>query len=162
MQRNWFIVAFITFWLGGWTYGGLQVLNQLLRHFELFSAFWMGGWLLGEVFVTIWLLRMLGGRDILVATNDRLEIRKEVFGIGTSKQYLRSDIRDLRFQPEVGAGRGHRESRIAFDYGAKTVTLGDGLDEAEANQLIASISEHCNFAKPRPSDGSAPRFWHSR
>ena len=159
MQRNWFLAAFIICWLGGWTYGGLEVLKHLLKNFELFSAFWMGGWALGEAFATLWLLRMLGGHDIVIATSDRLEIRKEVFGVGISRQYLGSEIRDARFQPESGSGKGRRESRIAFDYGAKTIGFGDGIDEAEANQLISLIGERCKITDSSPRDTSALRFW---
>ena len=159
MQKNWFVGAFIACWLGGWTFGGLQVFKHLLNDFELFSAFWMGGWALGEAFAALWLLRLLGGHDIVVATTDRLEVRKEVFRLGIARQYLGAEIRDVRVQPESGSGKGHRESRIAFDYGAKTIGFGDGLDEAEANQLISLIKTRCKVANSQLAETSAPRFW---
>ncbi len=84
MKRNWFILAFFTLWLCGWSYGGLQVLRHLLRDFELFSALWMVGWALGEVWVVTAYLRMVGGRDVLVLRSDTVELRKETFCVGAS------------------------------------------------------------------------------
>ena len=159
MQRKWFVSAFIACWLGGWTVAGVEVVKRLLTNFELFSAFWMGGWALGELFALSYLLRSLGGRDVIWAAGEALEIRKDVFGVGVSKQYLCAEIRNLRFQPETGSGKHHRVSRIAFDYGAKTIGLGDGLDEAEANQLISLIRSRCPIANSGPVEASEPRFW---
>ena len=53
--------------------------------------------------------------------------------------YLVREMRDLRFQPASGAGNGRRASRIAFDYGARTVPFGAGIEEAEAAELIGRM-----------------------
>jgi hypothetical protein len=159
MRRRPFLVLFLLAWLGGWTAAGISIGSQLLHKFVLFNAFWMCGWVLGEVLVTYALFRMLGGRDILQAANGSLEVRKEVFGLGLSKQYLLQEIHDLRFHPESGSGRGHSDSRIAFDYGAKTVTFGDGIDESEAKQLIGTIRDNCGLSQGQASEPASPRFW---
>jgi hypothetical protein len=39
----------------------------------------------------------------------------------------------LRFQPEIGSGKRRNASRIAFDYGAKTLAFAEEIEEAEAN-----------------------------
>jgi len=105
-----------------------------------------------------WCIRTLAGRDTLTVSGDYFVVRKQVFGLGWAKQYLRSQIRDLRFQPELRQGRAHQNSRIAFDYGAKTITFADGLDEAEAYQILSTIRERSNIGEI-PKDGSTVKYW---
>jgi len=109
--------------------------------------------------VTYFLVRMLGGRDIIQVINGMVEIRKEAFALGFSKQYLMQEIRDLRFLPESGSGKRHSERSIAFDYGAKTIKFGDGIDESEAKQLIATIRDSCGLLQGQVRESASPRFW---
>lgn len=104
------------------------------------------------------ILRMLWGHDIVQVGNGVFEVRKEIFGLGFSKQYLLSEVRDLRFQPETGGGKSHSESRLAFDYGAKTISFGEGIEEGEANQLIRTILEHYTLSGGQAAK-STSRFW---
>ncbi|HWX94212.1 MAG TPA: hypothetical protein VNY29_16415 [Terriglobales bacterium] len=122
----------------------------------------MAGWALGEIWVVIACLRMLGGRDVVSLQSNKVELRKEIFGVGASKQYLGQQIWNLRFQPEMGAGRSHRDSGMAFDYGAKTITFASGLDEAEANQLVTLIKQRSNIAETPAPSKSTVRFWQAR
>jgi hypothetical protein len=151
--------ALVGCWLIGWTYGGLAILKQLLAKPNLFEALWICFWTASIPFAVYALLRMLGGNDVVLVDQHRFIIRRENFGVGFGKEYLTSEMRDLRFQPEIGSGRRRRNSRIAFDYGAKTFSFGERLDEAEANQLIALIKQRCSIAQTPPSDGSTPHFW---
>ncbi len=79
---------------------------------------------------------------------DGFEIRREVFALSRSKEYLSSHISSLRVSPESfnpfdwskgmrfwGIGGGV----LAFDYGAKTFRFGNGIDEAEAKQIFNEI-----------------------
>jgi hypothetical protein len=59
----------------------------------------------------------------------------------------------------MGSGRGHRDSRIAFDDGAKTIRFADGGDEAEATQLITLMKAHSKFAEGAPPEKSGIKFW---
>jgi len=79
------------------------------------------------------------GKDVLRVDLNILEVRKEVLGIRKLCSLL--EIRELRFQPESGSGKGHRDSTLAFDDGATTITFADGIDEAEANHLIRVIAD---------------------
>jgi len=154
--------AFVAFWLAGWTYGGIAILRQLIEKPNIFEAAWICFWIVSLPFALYTLLRMLGGTDVVLADERGLVIRREIFGVGLGKQYLASEMRDLRFQPEVGSGRSHRYSRVAFDYGSKTVTFGEGLEESEATQLIYLINQRCNISHTPPRDGSTPSFWQGR
>ena len=159
MRKRVFSLLFMLAWLGLWTLAGISIGRQLIQKFNLFEAFWMCGWVMGEVMVSYALLRMLGGRDIVQVSNGVLELRKQAFGLGLSKQYSILEIRDLRFQPEMGGGKSHRDSCIAFDYGAKTITFGDGIDEGEANQLIRTILDRYRLVQSSPRERSSIRFW---
>src|SRR5580765_6643115 len=108
MRKRVFLLLFLLAWLGGWTLGGIAIGKQLSQKFNLFEAFWMCGWVMGEVVATYTLLRMSGGRDMVQVGDGLLALRKEVFGIGLPKQYSLSEIRDLRFRPEMGGGKSHR------------------------------------------------------
>jgi hypothetical protein len=162
MRKKPFLILFLLVWLGAWTVAGISTGRQLLHQFVPFNGFWMCGWALGEVMVTYVLVRMLGGRDIVQVANGIVEIRKEAFGLGFSKQYSPQEIRDLRFLPEAGSGRGHSESSIAFDYGAKTIKFGDGIDESEAKQLIGRIRDGCGLTQEQICESASPRFWQGK
>ena len=81
--------------------------------------------------------------------------------MGISKRYSLPEIRDFRFRPETGSGKSRQNSCIAFDYGAKTITLGDGLDESEANQLIRMIIARYRLIQSSAPEPSSTRFWHA-
>jgi hypothetical protein len=161
MKRRWLVLPFLLCWLSLWTYGGWDTGNKLAKHFEFFDFVWMGMWAFGEFCVIAWCLRMLGGRDEVVVHGDTLTIRKQIFSVGLTKMYSISEARDLRFQPEMDAARRHRDSRIAFDYGAKTITFGDAIDEAEAAQLITMIKGRSRFSDSPSLEGSGIKFWQS-
>jgi hypothetical protein len=81
----------------------------------------MIGWAFAEVWVSLAILYILAGREIIVATSESLSRKTTIFGLGPTKSHLVGEMRDLRYQPELGTGRGRKASQIAFDYGAKTV-----------------------------------------
>jgi len=161
MKRSWFVILFLVFWLGMWQMGWRDTAKQLSRNpAQPFLLFWIAGWTLGGIWAVAWCLRMLAGQDLVTVKEDTFGIRKQVLTLGWTKQYLRPQMRDLRFRPEFRKGRGHQASCIAFDYGAKTITFADGLDEAEANQIIATIQQRYKIAVT-PTDGSTVKFWQS-
>jgi hypothetical protein len=157
-RRNWTIVFFLV-WLTGWTYGGIEIGRKLLSHFDLFNFIWMFGWAFGVLWVSYALLYALAGREIVQASAETLTRRTQIFGLGPTKAYLVREIRDLRYQPEVGAGRSRRASRIAFDYGAKTVSFATEVEEAEAAELISRIMQRCNIARTASPQESGIKFW---
>ncbi|TLM87868.1 MAG: hypothetical protein FDZ75_06945, partial [Actinobacteria bacterium] len=61
------LVAFLTVWLIGWTYGGLSAMRALadsLSPFNLTAIFllvWLAGWLAGEVFAVAAIAFSIGG-----------------------------------------------------------------------------------------------------
>jgi hypothetical protein len=155
-------MVFFAVWLSFWTVAGISAAHSLQRHFSLFLCFWLVGWASGELAVTYVILYAIAGREVIVANSETLTCRTEIFGFGLAKSYLVREMRNLRFQPESGVGKGRRASRIAFDYGAKTVTFGADLDEAEAAELIGRIRLRCAIAETATPQQSGIKFWQPR
>jgi hypothetical protein len=96
---------------------------------------------------------------VVTVNSTAFTLTTKLFGVGKSKEYLVAKMRDIRFQSQIGAGRSTKPSRIAFDYGAKTIGFADDIEEAEAANLIAQINQHCQIAStPTPQQGGI-KFW---
>jgi hypothetical protein len=156
------VILFLLVWLTGWTYGGAQAGRSLINHFTLFMAVWMMAWAFGVLWVSYAILYAIGGREIILANSETLTRTTKLFGLGRSKSYLVREMRDLRFQPETGGGRSRRTSRIAFDYGAKTVGFAQEIEEAEAAELINRIKQRSNITQTPSPQESGIKFWQQR
>src|SRR4051812_19316099 len=65
MRRNWFILLFISFWICGWTVGGIAAIHQVSRNFDWFLIFWLGAWALGWVFAAATICSQIAGSEII-------------------------------------------------------------------------------------------------
>lgn len=157
-KRSWALLFFVV-WLTFWTFGGMQAGRQLIKHFSLFLSIWMVGWAFGELWATYTILYAVVGREVILAGSETLTRRITLFGLGWNKSYLVREMRDLRYQPETGSGKSRRTSRIAFDYGAKTISLAQEIEEAEAAELINRIKQRSGIALTPPPQGSGIKFW---
>jgi hypothetical protein len=154
-RRNWFIVLFLIAWLGGWIFGEVSAARELLNPRDdtpsAFLFFWLAGWTLGGAFCIGTVLWQLAGRELLIVNSTSLVHRIEVLGLGWSRAYRTAEVKNLRttdyspnpftnqrawFPPVGGSGYGP----IAFDYGARTIRLAPGLEEAEARMLVGELS----------------------
>lgn len=160
VKRGW-VTLFLLVWLTFWTYGGLQIGRRLLRKFDPGEFIWMCFWVVTECAAAYYFLRMLFGRDLVVANASEFCLFKQILGIGPSKIYIVSQVRDLRFQPEVSGGKSRRASRIAFDYGARTISLAEEIEEAEAAALIDLIRSRCNIPQSSSRTETGTKFWQS-
>lgn len=157
-RQHLFLMLFLAAWLCGWAVGEVTVLDQLLEGqlnepgAELFAAAWLILWTVGGGFVLYALLWGIAGREVVVLTGQALVLRREIFGIGRSREFDLDHVRDLRFAPAVynpwdssaafqfwGIGGGS----LAFDYGARTYRFGAGVDEAEAKFLAGALKQRC-------------------
>ena len=69
--------------------------------------------------------------------------------------HLVREMRDLRFQPASGVGKGRRASRIAFDFGA-------GIEEAEAAELIGRMRPRRALVEALTAPAAGIKFWQPR
>lgn len=107
----------------------------------VFEMVWLVMWTLGGLLFSSWIIWRLLGSEALGVSNGRFTLRKQIAGIGTTREFDASQIAALRFRPEYGSGRGHRESRIELDYGAKTYNFATGIQPAEASQLLGLVAK---------------------
>lgn len=155
-RRNWFILLFLIAWLGGWFFGEVSAAGELLNPKDKtpsgFLAFWLLGWTIGGVFCFGTVLWQLAGREVLTVSASALVHRVEVFGLGWSRAYRATDVKNLRatdyssnpftnqrawFPPVGGSGYGP----IAFDYGARTIRVAPALEESEARMLVRELAQ---------------------
>jgi hypothetical protein len=154
-RRNWLLIIFLFAWLGGWMFGEVSVAKQLLNSTTqtpvAFMSFWMVGWTIGGAFAVTAILWQLAGYEIIEIQSSTLTHRVQVFGIGRSRSFTASEVKDFRsvgyerspfsnqrtlFPPIFGSGYGP----VAFDYGARTFKIAPSLDDAEAKMLVAEFT----------------------
>ncbi len=168
-KKNWFLMLFLGFWLMGWLFGEVAVLHQVIRgqssHWatanqngpiglNVFLFGWLGLWTVGGGLAIItWLWNLVGVEKILIGPLT-LMMKREVLGIGPTREYELASVNNLRINMGLSNSRFQMSplqllngGTIAFDYGAKTFHFGVGLDEAEAGQILARIRSRYWFGQ---------------
>lgn len=162
--KRWFMIAFLAFWLIGWAFGeitaGIMLVGGLITLLTqngtdlsafsfvgLFMLVWFTLWTIGGITAIYTLFWSLAGKEVIQVNLQGITIRKQIFGMGRSKEYLADYIKDLRISPPPHNRYRRRgfvfaSGIIGFDYGAKTFRFGNGVDEAEAKLILAEIKRH--------------------
>ncbi len=113
-----FVAMFVLFWLGGWTFGGIQAARTLVSgrasNSELFLGFWLAGWALGEGFALFTLYRI-----VRPTIPERFTLR-------------------LR--------EGGDANRLTVDVGAARFDLAKECAEVEREWLFQTLSDHYRLA----------------
>jgi hypothetical protein len=113
---------------------------------------WLGMWTVGGALVIFVLAWQLFGREVIKVSSQAIVTDRVVLGFGRPKEYSAQHIKSLRLSAAVNANDmygwsraeqlyGLTGGRVAFDYGFKTIHFGIGVDEAEAKQIIAEITQ---------------------
>lgn len=144
--KDWFRIPFFSVWMVGWYFGESSEIPKVIKGLlsgkvPIFELAWLVMWTFGGVFLSFWIIWRLLGSEVIMVENERLSLRKQIAGMGTSREFETSQIAALRFRPEYGSGRSYRESRVELDYGAKTYDFGAGIQPAEASQLLRLIAK---------------------
>jgi hypothetical protein len=146
-------------WLGGWFFGEKSAIEQILRHREVgpdfFLIFWLIGWTTGGAWALSTWLWMAFGKEVVLLRPQALLLRHEVLGVGRTREYDLSHVRNLRVAPETGEPSGWRNTHfwgpgsglVAFDYGARTCRFGAAVDEAEAAGIVADLKARHSFVE---------------
>lgn len=139
---------FLLIWLCGWTVGGYHAITSLFSATgpQAFLVFWLCGWALGEVFAATSLAWMIAGVERLRVIGQDLEVSYRLAGLSRTSLYRGRDIRNLAACMPITFGRRNqvplpflktnKVGSIRFTYGARTVFLGDSLDEAEGQLIV--------------------------
>jgi hypothetical protein len=148
-RKRIFVLLFLPVWLVGWAFGevtAIRGLGDAHVNDNGFLAFWLLGWSVGGAFALFALLWNLAGREILRFGSGVFAYRRAIGALGYTKRYELSQVRDLRAVPAPAWGSrngantwGLTGGQIAFDYGSSTVNVGNGVDEAEAKDLVEQV-----------------------
>lgn len=165
-KREWPLLLFLLFWLGGWTAGGVTAIAILLAGAEdqEFLILWLCGWALGWAFAASALSWGFFGREIVVVASDAMTVTRKVFFWRREKRFARERIERLRIDIAPGLLKmmfalpsrdyfrhslelwGLAGGSIVFDYGARTHRFGSKLDDAEARQLSSLLADELGIA----------------
>jgi hypothetical protein len=149
-RRQVFALLFLPVWLTGWTVGGVVAISQVLHEFSLFLCLWLCGWAVGWVFAAGTIAWMLMGAETVRVIGGDLELGTEIGPWKRGKLYQGAQIRDLRAAPAnpltnfqlSGPFMRHMQiGAVQFTYGARTVRLAAGLDEAEGRMIVERLKK---------------------
>jgi hypothetical protein len=162
-RRSWGTLAFLAFWLTFWTVGGIAAFTQLLHGdwgARLFVVLWLCFWAFGEATVAVIIAWQLFGRELLLVSPERFEVRKRIGPFTKTKLYEVPLVCDL----EAARARSDEDERprkdfcLAFDYDDKPVRVGEGMSEREAEHIAATISARIRPRTWWGEDGTAEPY----
>ncbi len=148
-ERHVWLLAFLPFWLAGWTAGGVFLLIELLRGQPTggatFSIIWLVFWAGAWAFATYAWLWTAFGKEVIGIASGVLTIKRDVFGRGPKKAFPAHEILNIR--PIGFFGRmmtwegglaywGLTGGTVAFDWRGRTHRFGIQLEEHEARDLV--------------------------
>jgi hypothetical protein len=154
-RKNWFTIIFLGFWL----IAVVTILSVALPSFTVnfarnsaspdmswFFIVWFLGFGGGIAFAAYIWLRMLFGVEIVQVLGDSIAVGQRVLWFEQGRNHSSEHIAHLRtlqiIEPawyEQSSFYGTGSPSLAFDYGARTVRFGRGIDEAEARQILERI-----------------------
>jgi len=165
-RRSIFAIIFLGAWMVGWYFGEVSAIREIIAPSgspsSAFLVAWLVGWTIGGAFAALTLLWSLFGQEVLELQADALVYRRSILGLGWRKVYSVAAIKDLRVtspglrfdsltfskfldrkgreeRPRPGDFWGLSGGPIVFDYGARTVRCGGGVDEAEGKTIVAQL-----------------------
>lgn len=89
---------------------------------------------------------MLAGKDTVSIQPPTLGLKRTILGIGWWREYDLNQVRNLRVWASNRRRAGIEVGRIAFDYGFKTFRFGDGVESAEAEEIVRELKRHSSIA----------------
>lgn len=150
-------IVFMSVWLAFWAVGELAAARQILFGenglADAFLLVWLTIWTLGGGWAFYSLLWLAVGKEVIVMSAGTLAIRRDIVGLGRTREYDLEHVRHLRVSPLsntlYGRGSGHQPwaspaGAVAFDYGAATIRFG-AVEEAEAALIIADLKARHSF-----------------
>jgi hypothetical protein len=157
-RRNVGVSIFIGIWLAFWIFSVVGMLPTMFIGLKnahgtppplAFMVVWTFFWALGGLFAFALFFWTVAGQEHVTVDADTFAVRREALGVGFTRRYAIASVRGLRVvdDPSVGwafgFGRGDpfglRSGSLAFDYGAKTIRFGSGIDAAEAKYIVSRV-----------------------
>lgn len=92
------------------------------------------------IFLFIW-LRLIKGFEVIKISGNSFILEKKIPFWTRSKRYNLENVKALRISNTTASIWNMPGGSLSFDYGAKTVRFGIGLDEAEARMILIDIQQ---------------------
>ena len=151
VKRSWFIIPFLLFWMVMWTLGGGVIAMSLAEGSSFSSIVFLVFWALAWVFVLTVLFTQMWGVEIIRASSTELDVLKRAGPLHRRWRYRADLIHNLTPCPPNVDQWGRRSSQtpvwsrnasgaVKFDYGAQTILLAAGVDEAEGRTIAAWLT----------------------
>lgn len=158
-------VGVLTLWLGGWAFGLVFMLQQLLspgpfRSERLFLLAWMLLWAAAGVGVMAYMAWLLAGRERVSLEDGALVIRRGAFGLWWKRRWPLESIRRLRtfgreIPPMIALGldfSGRGASGVRFESGGQVVRFARTLSEHDAHAVVELLRARHDFDHQPPGD----------
>jgi hypothetical protein len=151
-RRNFVIILFLAAWLSLWIFFGVTTIVEVTRTHEPFLIVWLLGWAAALLFVAVQILYMASGSEYVRSTGGDIEVGYRALLLHKSWRFRGSEIRSLRAgdAPDI-FGRGSfnawgyplfmikPKGAISFNFGARTIYAGAGIDRAEAELIVTDL-----------------------
>jgi hypothetical protein len=184
-RRSWILIAIVMAMDMAFTLPAVSTFGQAMEKwhalhslFDLTSAVFLTGWViawsLAPLILTLILLLMLTGREVLIGRSGILQIGFGVPGFMLSVFYDARKIANLRLSdPDSKAGTAWRGTYITFDYDDAPVQFGSAMTEPDLQRIKQAIEALAQDApnavadrmqpivRPRPAVLSAQRNAHT-
>jgi len=110
----------------------------------IFTSAWLLGWMIAPVLLSVSLLLLLFGREVVAARPGIVELGIGLPGLVLSVPYQASQIRNLRFvQPSAQAGTAWRGDHFVFDYTAHPIEFGSQVRRTDLLAVQAALESAC-------------------
>lgn len=132
-------------WIGG---SGVETVFDLM--FVIFGTFWVLGWSVGVAILFLITVFLLFYDESARLTPSRFI---HVPRLGPIRVFMEYDLSRME-KPRLAAGNAPEEATIRFDYGSRTVNLGNGIPLGDARDIVAMVKEAIDEEK-KGSPGEA-------
>ena len=151
-RKNIFLVLFLCGWFGFWSIPETDIIKDLVqgtqsKGFEIFPLFWLMAWTVMGAMVLSVIIGVMAGKEVITLSPSMIKIERKAYGVGLSKEYFLSEVRNFRTQMSGESmdygleAWGFGGGRLAFDYELKTVKFASGIDESEAAYLLDRLKQ---------------------
>ena len=150
-RRVWFLIGILAAFDALFIIPAIAVFRQAAQgwaQFEdlfdlvttVFSSAWLLGWSIAPLVMTVVLLLLLFGREVVRVRGDAFTLFIGLPLLGFRGEFRVANIRNLRFErPEKKSGNSWRGPYLRFDYGANPVSFGSNADEADLASIRHAI-----------------------
>ncbi len=158
LRRKWGVGLFLLAWLCGWAFGEVAAIREVATRAHgaglAFLLFWLAAWTLGGGFVALQVLASFAGRQEIAVGPRTLSVRTYAGPFRRTREYDLAAVRNPREDVSL-AGTTARmfqvsfpgAGAIVFDYGARAVRIGAGLEGDDVQKVLAVLAERL------PDDG---------